>query len=431
MTASPDQAPPSTGRPPAGPIALWIERLLHLIGPHLVKLQVLMLVLFLIVLLAPLMLGDVAVGSGPFADIGAISGLLLWGVWLPLVLVTAVLAGRAWCGLLCPMGAASEWMSRIGLQRPTPNWLKWSGLPLASFLVVSVLNEATGADDNPLALAILFGSLFFAAITVGFLFGRNKRAWCRHACPVGLTLGMSARLSAVTLQPKTPRPDGERYSEKTVCPTMIDLKRKTESRHCLVCAKCIAPQARGGLSVAFRRLGTEIRAVASTNPSLVEVLFLFSAIGIAAGVMLEDLPGAEEWIMGVLGLGDGLLATAAYFAVVTVATAAVLSATTVLAALGTGAARPGRRWQAWFYRFGYAIAPLSLAALIFCMCAVAFEALAALGVPAGAILAVKGVILLAALAWCSSLVRGTVAPRAAADAAPDPGCGVQAGSGAE
>lgn len=419
MTASPDQAPPSSGRRSAGPIALRIERLLHLMEPHLVKLQVLMLVLFLIVLLAPLMLGDKAVGSsGPFADIGAISSLLLWGVWLPLVLVTAVLAGRAWCGLLCPMGAASEWMSRIGLQRPTPNWLKWSGLPLASFLVVSVLNEATGADDNPLALAILFGSLFFAAITVGFLFGRNKRAWCRHACPVGLTLGMSARLSAVTLQPKTPRPDGERYSEKTVCPTMIDLKRKTESRHCLVCAKCVAPQARGGLSVAFRRLGSEIRAVASANPSLVEVLFLFSAIGIATGVMLEDLPGAEEWIMGVLGLGDGLFATAAYFAIVTAATVAVLSATAVLAALGMAAARPGRRWQAWFYRFGYAIAPLSLAALIFCMCAVAFEALAALGVPAGAILAIKGVILLAALAWCSSLVRGTPAPRARAGADP-------------
>lgn len=77
MTASPDQAPPASGRRSAGPIALRIERLLHLIEPHLVKIQVLMLVLFVIVLLAPLMLGDTAVGSGPFADIGAISGLLL------------------------------------------------------------------------------------------------------------------------------------------------------------------------------------------------------------------------------------------------------------------------------------------------------------------------------------------------------------------
>ena len=145
--------------------------------------------------------------------------------------VSAVLAGRAWCGLLCPMGAATEWMSRIGLNRAIPAWLKWSGLPLASFVVISLLNEATGTDDDPVALAILFGSLLFVAITVGFLFGRDKRAWCRHACPIGMTLGLSARLSGVSFEPKRQRAGGEHYTEKTVCPTMIDLKRKTETRH--------------------------------------------------------------------------------------------------------------------------------------------------------------------------------------------------------
>lgn len=397
--------------------AARVERLLARFRPHLLKAQVLMLLLFLGILLTPLLVGETAFGPGPFEDVGAIAGLLLWGVWLPAVLVSAVLAGRAWCGLLCPMGAATEWMSRIGLNRPIPGWLKWSGLPLASFLVISLLNEATGADDDPVALAILFGSLFFVAITVGFLFGRDKRAWCRHACPIGMTLGLSARLSGVSFEPKHQRAGGEHYTEKTVCPTMIDLKRKTETRHCLVCAKCIAPDARGGLRIAFRRLGTEIKAVARSNPSLVEVLFLFSAIGIATGVTLEDLPAVDAWRHGGT-LGQGFLATLAYFAVITAAVVAVLSGVAAIAAAGLARGRIATAWRGWFFRLGYGIAPLAIASLLFCMCAVAFEGLAALGIAAEAISVLKAVIVLGALSWSGAIIHGSSAPRAVDAGAP-------------
>ncbi len=304
------------------------------------------------------------------------------------------------------MGATTEWMARIGLRKPIPGWLKWSGVPLASFLVISLLNEATGADNNPVALAILFGSLFLVSTTIGFLYGRDKRAWCRHACPIGMTLGISSRLSAVTLAPKQPQGGGEQYTEKTVCPTMIDLKRKTESRHCLVCAKCVAPNARGGLKVAFRRLGTEIKAVARGNPKLVEVLFIFSAIGIAAAVSLEDVPGFEDWLHGA-GFGDGFLGTLAFFAVMTGLAVAVLSWLSLAAAGVIAKARPGASWRTWFYRIGYGAAPLALAGLLICMCGVAFEGLEALGVSVEAILMIKTLILLGALTWCGSLIRGS------------------------
>ena len=272
------------------------ERLFVRLRPWLPVVHTVMFAGFLAILFVPLLLGDPPAEAGPFDHFTVLAHTLLWGVWFPLAFLSVALSGRSWCGLLCPMGAASEWSGKVGLKRPVPAWLRWSGTPIASFVLITVWGQTVGVRDHPEAAAILFGSVFAAALAIGFLFGRGKRAWCRHACPIGLLLGVYSRLGAVEFAPKRPEPGGDRWTEKTVCPTLIDLKRKTESRHCIECFRCVGPSSQGGLYVKLRAPGAEIESVAAHNPSLSEVLFAV----VLAAVLLGQVPSVIQVVGGAL-----------------------------------------------------------------------------------------------------------------------------------
>jgi hypothetical protein len=121
---------------------------------------------------------------------------------------------------------------------------------------------------------------------IGFLYGKNKRAWCRHVCPIGLLLGVFSRIGFVQFAPKHPRKGGDRYTEKGVCPTMIAISQKQESRHCIQCFRCVKPSSPGGLFVRLRQCGEEIINIREHNPNLAEVWFIFLGTGIALGGFL-------------------------------------------------------------------------------------------------------------------------------------------------
>ena len=184
------------------------------------------------------------------------------------------------------MGAASEWANKSGPQLAIPGWLRWEGTPIVSFLLITIWGQTVGVRDHPEAIALMFGSTMLAAIVIGFFYGRNKRAWCRHACPIGLLLGIFSRIGAVQFSPKKLKPGGETYTEKGVCPTMIDIARKQESRHCIECFACVNPQAKGGLRMSVRRPGLEIENIRDHNPNSAEIWFFFLGIGTAIGGFL-------------------------------------------------------------------------------------------------------------------------------------------------
>ncbi|HDK37930.1 MAG TPA: 4Fe-4S binding protein [Thiolapillus brandeum] len=246
----------------------------------------LMFLFFLAVILLPLFLPEPTEDSNPIDNFTRFANFTIWGLWFPLVFLSVIFTGRSWCGLLCPMGAASEWANKKGLQRTIPAWVRWEGTPIISFLIITVLGQTVGVRDHPEAMAEVFGGTMLAAILLGFIYGRNKRAWCRHMCPIGLLLGVFSRIGMVQFAPKRPRKGGDRFTEKTVCPTMIDIPRKEESRHCIECFRCIHPEARGGLFLRLRKPGEEIENIRHHHANPYEVWFLFMGTGIALGGFL-------------------------------------------------------------------------------------------------------------------------------------------------
>lgn len=216
------------------------------------------------------------------------ANFVIWGLWFPLVFVSVIFTGRSWCGLLCPLGAASEWANRVGMKRPIPRWVRWRGTPIVSFVVITILAQTVGARDYATGIAEVFGLTFAAAAVLGFVYGpgRGTRAWCRHMCPIGLMLGVFSRIGAVQFFPKRPKPGADAYAEKGVCPTNIDINRKHESRHCIECFRCVNPKAKGGLGLAFRWPGQEVARIRDYNPNAPEIWFLFLATGLALGGFL-------------------------------------------------------------------------------------------------------------------------------------------------
>lgn len=260
--------------------------------PYLGYLHFAFFIYFLILMFLPLFTDEAVMGDTPFSNFALFSNYIMWGLWFPLVLLSVVFTGRSWCGLLCPMGAASEWASARGLKRSTPWWLRSEWTPHVSFLIITVLGQTIGVREHPEGLAIVFGTTLGCAILFGFLYGNSalhhgKRAWCRHTCPIGLLLGLFSRMGIVQFTPKRKVINIARYTERGVCPTMININGKDESRHCIECFKCVYPdKPTAGLTLEFRKPGIEIEKIRQHNPNIMEVMFFFIGIGTALGGFL-------------------------------------------------------------------------------------------------------------------------------------------------
>ncbi|TXN20115.1 4Fe-4S binding protein [Methylobacterium sp. WL9] len=208
-----------------------------------------------------------------------------WGIWWPFVLVSMVLVGRGWCGILCPEGTLTEFASRWSLGRAVPRWLSWSGWPFIAFAGTTIYGQMVSVYGYPKPVLAVLGGSTVAAIAVGLVYGRNKRVWCRYLCPVNGVFAVLAKLAPVSFQvdgaawARSPKPPREAAFN---CAPLVPVKTMRGAGACHMCGRCDGY--RGAVRLARRSPNHEIVHVAGDEPSREQtVLILFGMLGLAVG----------------------------------------------------------------------------------------------------------------------------------------------------
>jgi polyferredoxin len=210
---------------------------------------------------------------------------LFWGLWWPLVIASMLVLGRTWCGVFCPEGTLTEAASRHGLGRGVPRWMRWGGWPFVAFALTTVFGQLVSVYQYATATLLVLGGSTLAAIAVGFVYGKGKRVWCRHLCPVNGVFAVLARVSPLHFRVD---PDawlasaGRVRTHPVNCAPMVRIRRMTGPAECHMCARCSGLQ--GAVVLAGRSPGHEIARIEPAEAQAWDAaLIVFGMIGLAIG----------------------------------------------------------------------------------------------------------------------------------------------------
>jgi polyferredoxin len=209
-----------------------------------------------------------------------------WGVWWPFVLFSMVLVGRVWCGLFCPEGALTEAMSAHGKGRSLPHWLTWKGWPFTAFVCTTIYGQMVSVYQYAAPALLILGGSTIAAMAVGWLWGRNKRVWCRYLCPVNGVFGLLAKLAPFHF-----KVDADAWranathggpTAKLNCAPLVPVKTMKGAGSCHMCGRCSGYK--GAVTLSYRAPGHEIVHVAGQMTRPWETaLIVFGLMGVAVG----------------------------------------------------------------------------------------------------------------------------------------------------
>ena len=212
---------------------------------------------------------------------------LFWGVWWPFVILSIMLMGRVWCGVLCPEGALSEWASRHGRGGAIPKWLRWGGWPFVAFVLTTVYGQLVSVYDYAQAALLILGGSTVAAMIVGYFYGQGKRVWCRYLCPVTGVFALLARLAPIHF--RVDRAAWAAYPQRTPavdCAPLLPVSHLNGMAQCHACGRCSGH--RDAMTLAARSPNAEI--LAGDAPTHWDMALLCVGIfGVALGAFTWSL----------------------------------------------------------------------------------------------------------------------------------------------
>ena len=233
---------------------------------------------------------------------------VFWGIWWPFVLASMLLMGRAWCGVLCPEGALTEWASGKGLGRTIPRWMRWEGWPVVAFTLTTIYGQMVSVYQYPKAVLVILGGSTAAAVAIGYVYGREKRVWCKYLCPVNGVFGLLAKLAPVHF-----KVDGPAWRDsygKTIpikalnCAPLVAIRKMEGASDCHMCGRCSSH--RGAIALNVRSPNHEVVQLGNRLATGWQtILILFGMLGIAIGAFqwmanpdfISAKQRAAEWLV--------------------------------------------------------------------------------------------------------------------------------------
>lgn len=251
-------------------------------------LQWLVVLVYAVLLVVPAVLPLPDDAAHLWDHITLIAEFAFWGIWWPFVLVSMLLFGRLWCGVLCPEGALAEWASRHGRGRPIPRWMRWGGWPFVAFVCTTVYGQMVSVYQYPKAALLVLGGSTVAAVAVGYAYTRGKRAWCRYLCPVNGVFALLSKLAPMHFRVDEPAWQTSLARTRTIPIKAVDCAPLQHIRHmqgnsgCHMCGRCSSH--RDAVELAWRPSSDEVvRLGARDGDRWQTLLIVFGLLGVAIG----------------------------------------------------------------------------------------------------------------------------------------------------
>lgn len=249
--------------------------------------QWVVVVVYAVLILVPIFLPLPDETAHIWSNLTLIAQFCFWGIWWPFVLVSMVLMGRVWCGVLCPEGALTEFASKFGRNLAIPRWMRWGGWPFVAFALTTVYGQMVSVYQYPKAVLLVLGGSTLGAMIVGYLYGREKRVWCKYLCPVNGVFGLLAKLAPFHYKVNEDawRASYDTHGKKTIainCAPLVPLRNMKGAADCHMCGRCSGH--REAIALTWRAPTVEIVKIGRQNNNLWEsALVLYGLFGIAIG----------------------------------------------------------------------------------------------------------------------------------------------------
>lgn len=268
----------------------WLANLGEAMRRHSAAIQAVqwvVLVVYLVLLIIPAMLDVPPEGASILSHLSLFAQFVFWGVWWPFVMLSVILFGRVWCGVFCPEGMLTELASKHGRAHAIPKWLRWGGWPTLAFISTTVYGQLISVYEYPQAALLILGGSTLAAVLVGYLYGREKRVWCRYLCPASGVFALLAKLSPVHFAVneeawRSYAKAGSGSSERVNCAPLLDMRHMSGTSQCHQCGRCSGY--RQAISLGLRPPGQEVLNGTQQKQNRWDaVLLLFGVLGLAMG----------------------------------------------------------------------------------------------------------------------------------------------------